>query len=111
MSGMDPRFVLVCIAISGLFGALVGILCAAFAAKRIVAANLPPFPEFVAVQQIHVLSTVVDQGDNVLTRQVVSTTAAGISAHFVEKWLTERDLVMAPKSQDFSVPRKPKAGA
>lgn len=111
MTGVDPRLVLVCIAFSALFGALVGILCAAFAAKRIVGAHLPPFPEFVAVQQIHVLSTVVDQGDTVLTRQVLSTSAAGVSAHFVEKWLTERGLVMTPKSRDFSVPRKPKAGA
>jgi|GEM_PF-2175885 len=111
MNGLDPRLVLACIAFSGLIGALVGIVFAGFAAKRIVAAALPPFPEFVAVQQINLLSTVVDQGENVLTRQVISTSAPEISAHFVEKWLTSRDLVMSPKGQDFSIKRKPKAGA
>ena len=101
---MQAWFILMCMLVSTVAGAIVGALVASSVAARIVKQWLPPFPEFIAVEKVTLTSVVTDQDGMPGLSQQISVTPPEISSFYVERWLDKRNLMMTPKGKEFTVP-------
>lgn len=102
----DVQTIILCVITAAAAGALVGVLITVSLAAKLFKHWLPDFPELLVINSLNLTTTIKDDDEELSSTTGVTWRAAEVTSKFVEHWLDQRSLVMAPKGKDFAIPVK-----